>query len=147
MSAPRFRLLGGSPESIMAGNRNGRDEPGHNLLRGNATRGASVRPAQTLLPQLDHTGWEFTHFDARAPAGFRPHVEQDLIPAQTLDRASLIAFKWRVKLGFHPEKLKQRRDVLFGALLRFAHCRLGFLLREHGNPLCCRGDYRMQLWP
>ena len=39
------------------------------------------------------------------------HVEQDLIPAQALDRARLIAVEWRVKLGFHPEKLEQYRDI------------------------------------
>lgn len=122
-------------EALMAKIEVAGTSPPMTLMTGNAARAASVRPAQTLLPELDNTGREFTYFDARAPAGFRPHVEQDLIPAQALDWASLIAFKGRVKFCCHPEKFKQRRDVLFGALLCFAHCRPGFLSREHGNPL------------
>jgi hypothetical protein len=91
--------------------------PATALLRDIERSPALVRSAQTLFPKLDHTGREFTHFGARAPAGFRPHLKQDLVPAQALEWARLIAFQGRVKLGFHPEQLDQRRDILVSVFL------------------------------
>src|SRR6185369_14175338 len=79
-----------------------------------ATDGRLVRAAQTLFPELDDLGWKFAHLGACAPACFGPHVEQGLVLAQALDRASLMRLGVRPELGFHPEKLDQRRDIPVG---------------------------------
>src|SRR5688500_18261062 len=71
----------------------------------------SIRPAQSLFPEFDHSRREFTPSDSGASAGFRPHLKQGMILAEYLALGKLVSVSRRPSLGCHFQQLDERNDI------------------------------------
>ena len=77
-------------------------------------RTLSIRPAQTLFPEFDYSRRKFTPSDSGASAGFRPHLKQGVIFAESFALGNLASFKTRPSLGCHFQELNERSDIFVG---------------------------------
>ena len=89
----------------------------------------SIRPAQSLFPEFDYSRRKFTHPDSGASAGFRPHLEQEVILAEQFALGNLVSFRMRPSLGCHFQELDERSDILF--------------IGVHGDPIFVMGRLHM----
>ena len=88
-------------------------------------RRPSIRTAQSLFPEFDYSRRKFSPPDSGASAGFRPHLEQEVICAELFALGNLVSFRMRPSLGCHFQELDKRSDILFVGV--------------HDDPLCNGG--------